>query len=145
MPSPTDFPARGKVTSVRPDGTVVFEPTGSTYEFHLAPVGGKYEGPVNVPVSVYLRAVARKLWTVPSGGSWVSPIVGSPRTIQGRVRYADERTVVLHAGASFVIELPSADVAIDFTHGPLREGGMANVVALPGATIELAKEPVATA
>ena len=138
MPSLSDFTARGKVTAVR-DGTVVFQPSGTNYEIQLATAGGKYDGPENTLIDGLIRGTVRKLYTVPSGGNFVTPIFGSPRIVQGRVRHVDERAIVLQAGAPFVLELPAADNALDLHTGPIAVGSLVNAVVLPGATFELAK------
>ena len=62
--------------------------------------------------------------------------VGPPKIIQGRVRFADARQLVLHAGVPIVVELPSGDDAIDLGNGPIAAGSLVNVVAMPGATFE---------
>ena len=80
---------------------------------------------------------ARKVWTVPSGGNFIAPIFGPPKTIQGRVKWLDEKTLVVHAGTSFLVELPASDQALDLANGPIEVGAMVNVTASPGATAEL--------
>lgn len=139
MASVSDFPARGKVIENK-GTTVVFAPAGTTYQLHLIAAGGSYDGPVNVPVHAVLRATARKLWTVPSGGNFVEPIYGRPRVIQGRVRYLDERTMVVLAGAAVAITLPAEDDAFDLSNGPITAGSLVNVVVHPGTTIELVND-----
>jgi hypothetical protein len=83
--------ASGKITSFR-DGVAIFSPAGTNYELHL--VTGPYDGPLNVPVKAVIRVVARKIWTVPSGGNFIAPILGTPRTIQGRVRALNRRSIL---------------------------------------------------
>src|SRR6266516_1054420 len=92
--------ARGVVTKTK-DGLVVFAPHGTNYELHL--VAPNYAGPVGSQTQGVIRATARKVWTVPSGGNFISPIFGPPRTIQGRVKWLDERTLVVQAGTPIVI------------------------------------------
>jgi hypothetical protein len=131
--APESLMASGKVTRVE-DGFVVFHPAGTNYELHLAlPI---YAGPVNVPVRCYIRAAARKVYTVPSGGNFISPIFGPPRIVQGRVRWGDARRLVVHAGCPIHIELPRNDDAIDLDEGAIEVGRMVNVVCLPGASVE---------
>ena len=124
------FAARGKVIAVK-DGVVTFAPSGTNYELHLA--APDYAGPVGVLTSGSIRVVARKVWTVPSGGNFVSPIFGPPRTIQGRVRKVDGNTLVVHAGAPFVVELPSDDAGIGLSEGAITVGAIVNIMAMPGA------------
>jgi hypothetical protein len=132
-----EFATHGKIITVN-DGSVVFAPRGTTYEMHLKTAGpGNSTARSNTPVEAVVRLTARKVWTVPSGGNFVSPIQGPPKIIQGRVRQADERTLVVHAGATFLVELPTAENAIDLPNGPIQVGNMVNVTAMPGAAIEI--------
>jgi hypothetical protein len=125
--------ARGKVIAAK-DGVVHFAPSGTNYELHLAAPG--YSGPTGVLVQGTVRVTARKVWTVPSGGNFVAPIFGPPRTIQGRVRALDERSLVVQAGVPILVELPTDEAGYDLANGPIAVGVMVNVVALPGARFE---------
>jgi hypothetical protein len=136
MASETDFPARGKVTRVM-DDAVVFAPANTTYELTLRTPVGRYDGPVNTLVDVVIRGVARKLYTVPSGGAFVTPIQGPPRIVQGRVRHIEGRYVVLQAGTTVLVRFPEDGKAIDLATGPVRIGALVNAVLLPGSTLEL--------
>ena len=135
MPSLAAFAARGKVIRVN-DDSVVFQPKDTNYELQLV-TKGKYDGPVNVPVNVQVRATVRKLLTVPSGGAFISPIFGPPKTVQGRVKHVEEGAIVVQAGMPFVLDLPSADHQLDLNNGPITVGHMVNAIVLPGATFEL--------
>ena len=115
MTTAIEMTSRGKITAVR-DGLVIFSPGGTNYEMHLVCPG--YKGPMNTPVTGVVRVKARKLYTVPSGGLFVTPIFGSPRIIQGRIRALDEKSMVLHAGGSIVVEFPEDDAAFDLVNGP---------------------------
>ena len=126
--------ARGKITAVN-DGVVHFAPSGTNYELHLSAPG--YPGPAGALVAGRIVAAARKVWTVQSGGNFISPIFGQPRTIQGRVRALDERSLVVQAGVPIVVELPAAETGYDLAHGPISVGAMVNIMALPGARFEL--------
>ena len=125
--------AKGKVTGTK-DGGVVFAPSGTNYELHLA--APKYAGPVGSLTRGVIRAVARKVWTVPSGGNFIAPIFGPPRTIQGRVRALDERSMVVQAGAPIVVDLPDEPNVFDLANGPITVGALVNVTAMPGARFE---------
>jgi hypothetical protein len=103
---------------------------------HLV-TAARYDGPVNIPVDARVRAVVRKLLTVPSGGAFVAPIFGPPKTVQGRVRHVEEGAIVVQAGMPFVLELPAADHALDLNSGPIAVGTMVNAIMLAGATFEL--------
>ena len=125
--------ARGKVTAAK-DGVVHFAPSGTSYELHLRAPG--YAGPVGVLTQGHVRLAARKVWTVPSGGNFIAPIFGTPRTIQGRVRSVDERSIVVHAGVPIVVELPAAESGYDLANGGIAVGVMVNIMAMPGASFE---------
>lgn len=132
MRSSSDFPARGKVIEASND-RIVFAPTGTSYQLHLAPAG-KYAGPLNTPISAVVRVKARKVYTVPSGGNFIQPITGEPRIVQGRVVWLSEKQVMLRAGTHVLVALPADDSAIELGNGEIAVGSMVNVVALPGAT-----------
>ena len=141
MASSSDFPARGKV--LRADGgTVIFAPTGTTYELKLVAPGG-YKGPIGLPVDGLIRLVGRKLWTVPSGGNFVTPIQGPTRIIQGRIKFLDAREMVVQAGFPVVVQLPAAVDAMDLPNGSLEVGRLVNCTIMPGATFQLAPALVA--
>jgi len=144
MSSATQIHSPGKVIAVHDDGkTVIFAPRGTSYELHLKAVT-PYAGPLNAPVEAVIRLSGRKVYTVPSGGNFVTPIMGPPRIVQGRVRSANDQELVIRAGANFVVALPAADSAIDLGNGAIALNTMVNVVALPGATFELAGTAVDT-
>jgi len=132
MRSSSDFPARGKVLEATTD-RVVFAPAGTSYTLHLKP-DGPYDGPLDTPVSAVVRVQARKLYRVPSGGSFIQPITGEPRIVQGRVVWLSERQLLLRAGTHVLVDLPPDDSAIELGDGEIAVGSMVNVVALPGAT-----------
>ena len=75
---------------------------------------------------------------MPSGGNFVAPITGQPRTIQGRVRAIEPGRIVVHAGTNFDVAIPDSDAVCDLANGPIAVGRMVNVTALPGATFEVA-------
>lgn len=132
MRNSSDFPARGKVIEASAE-RIVFAPTGTSYLLHLSPAG-PYAGPLNVPVSGVVRVRARKVYTVPSGGSFIQPIVGEPRIVQGRVVWLSETQLLLRAGTHVLVDLPSDDAAVELGDGEIAVGSMVNVVALPNAS-----------
>jgi len=136
MASVTDFPARGKILSVL-DGVVVFAPANTNYELHLKAEGDVSTLHTGVMIEALIRVSARKIWTVPSGGNFVAPIFGPPRTLQGRIRYLAEEEMVLHCGVPIIVALPLNSSVYDLTNGPLAVNHLSNVAALPGGTFEL--------
>jgi hypothetical protein len=136
MSSIHDFPARGKIIEVK-NGLVVFQPSNTNYQIWLNVENDAKSEVSKHPIECFIRVEARKVYTVPSGGNFIQPIFGPPKIIQGRVRYADEKTLVVHAGVPVIVDLPGVDSAIDLSEGRIQLGRMANVVALPGARFEL--------
>jgi hypothetical protein len=131
----SDFPARGRITAVT-DSKVIFQATGTNYELHLQ-VPGDFAGQVGPLVDGLIRVNARKVYSVPSGGNFLTPIFGPPKIIQGRVKYADDKQLVVQAGVPIVVDLPASESAIDLHSGGIAVGTLVNVVALPGATFEM--------
>jgi hypothetical protein len=141
MPENSNFPAHGKVTAVK-DQAIVFHPAGTNYELHLI-ASSAFSGPPNKPIHGIVRVTARKVYTVPSGGNFIQPIFGSPRIIQGRVLFVDDKSMVVQAGCPILVDLPAVDSAIDLDNGQITVGMMANVVALPGARFSRIEAPAA--
>lgn len=123
--------ASGKVTAVR-EGKIVFAPTGTNYELEL--VCPSYSGPINKPVKGTIRVKARKVWTVPSGGNFITPIFGPPKIIQGRVYGLEKGWLIVHGGVAVTVDLPDDDIVFDLANGAISQGVMVNVTAFPGGT-----------
>src|SRR4051812_17688659 len=73
--------ARGKIAAAS-GGVIQFAPSGTNYRLYLA--APDVSGPLNTLVEGTIRVQARKAYSVPSGGNFISPIFGPPRAIQGR-------------------------------------------------------------
>jgi hypothetical protein len=116
---------------------VKFAPSNTNYVLHLA--APDVSGPLNTLIDGIIRITARKVYTVPSGGNFISPIFGPPKTIQGRVRALNGRSMILHAATPIQVELPPEASAVELANGPITVGSLVNVVAFPGATFELVK------
>ena len=137
----TPLPARGKIVRIEGD-FAVFIPANTNYELHLVYPKGRAPTPSERQTSVVIRATARKVWTVPSGGNFVTPIFGPPKIAQGRIKDLSDRQMVLHAGVPILVTLPTADDAYDLQNGPLTVPSMVNCTLLPGATVEVVGETV---
>lgn len=127
--------SRGKITELR-DGVAVFAPSNSNYQLHLG-CADAVGVTLNTLVDVRITADARKVWTVPSGGNFITPIHGTPRIIQGRVRQLSQTHAVIQSAALIHVKLPEHDHSYDLNHGPIEVGKMLNVTLLPGAALEL--------
>lgn len=135
MPTTTNVEptAKGVILRAEP-GRVVFHPLDSNYELDLVSTGCFTPGQ---NVRGVIRCNARKVYTVPSGGGFVQPVLGTPRIIQGRVITLDEKTITVRAGNSiFVVTLPTGKDAIDLHTGAIGAGSLVNVVARPGAAFD---------
>ena len=118
------------------DQVVIFAPKDSTYELHLQS-GKDYDGPINSPIDLVVRGTARKVYTVPSGGLFVSPIRGTPKILQGRVKSFDEKSMVVNCGVLVTVDLPREAGAVELARGQIAEGTLVNVVLQPGARCEV--------
>src|SRR4051812_41495400 len=136
MPKATDFPAVGIIKSAD-ENWVVFCPRDTAYEIHLLNAA-KCTGPIGVRVEGYIHLAARKIYTVPSGGNFISPIFGPARIVQGRVRYLDESEMVVQAGAPGSVGLPQNQNALHPGRTDPPRPSPGNVVALPGAGVWVA-------
>ena len=134
MATLSEFATRGKVIA-HSEGEIVFAPCHTNYRLHLRPCG-QYEGGNGQMIRAVVHAKALKVYTVPSGGGFIAPLFGPPRTIQGRVLFVDQAKMVLRAGFPIVVELPISADAVDLAQGPIALGAIVNVVAQPGAQLE---------
>ena len=123
--------AKGKVTAVEAE-TIIFRPHGTTYALELVGSAG-YTGQVDVPVELLITATARKAYTVPSGGLFVTPIVGTPRILQGRVKEMSDGQMTLNCGVLVSVTLPTEAGTIELARGDIAVGSLVNVVLQPGA------------
>jgi hypothetical protein len=129
----TDPLAHGTVLSTG-DGKVIFNPENTRYLLHL--ICPSYAGPIGTPVRGVITVTARKILTVPPGGNFIAPIIGPPKTIQGRVRGLDPKWMIVQAGTAVRVEFPPDDSAFDLARGPIAAGAFVNVVAQPGARFD---------
>lgn len=81
---------------------------------------------------------ARKVWTVSAGGNFINPLFGPPGVVQGMVRVADAKRLVVQAGTSVCVELPENRDAYDLKNGELVPGVMVNITTIPGSRFEVA-------
>ncbi|MBC7784135.1 MAG: hypothetical protein H7144_09865 [Burkholderiales bacterium] len=124
--------AKGKIS--RLDGPqVVFNPRDTNYQLYLE-IAGVPQIVLNEPVDAVLNASARKVYTVPSGGLFVSPIVGTPRILQGRVKEITDGWLTLNCGVIVNVQLPDDAGAVELANGEIAAGSLVNVVLQPGAS-----------
>lgn len=85
-------------TATRPAHVTITFPNTS-YEMHLLP-GGPVAAPVGKRIIGTIRAKARRVDKVQTGGRYVEPVYGRPRRVQGSVIATNEgaKTIVVDAG-----------------------------------------------
>ncbi|MBY0113283.1 MAG: hypothetical protein K2Y21_10705 [Phycisphaerales bacterium] len=74
---------------------VVISVPNTSYQMHLV---GTARGEVGKRIIGTIRAKARRIDVVQSGGRYVEPVYGRPRRIQGTVVAIDGNAVVVNAG-----------------------------------------------
>lgn len=91
--------------------------------------------PVNVEpgkrVKGTIRAEARRIDSIGTGGGFIDPVYGTPTRIAGRVAEAspNDNTITVLTPAPFVIKVPHAQSAAEFA-----EGDVVTMNLLPGAS-----------
>lgn len=123
--------ARGVLGSATAE-QVVLEVPGTDYRLHLVPTE-PVSSPIGKKVRGVIRAQARRIDVVKTGGRFVEPVYGRPRRIQGTVvavdPAADTVTVVVYTGVPIVCKTNGLQRASEF-----REGMLVSFDAAPGAT-----------
>lgn len=128
-------PAKGKVSRV--DGqTVVFCPQNSTYELHLESPNSA-QMLTGKPVEMSISGNARKVYSVGTGGLFISPIIGTPKILQGRVKDVAEGWLTINCGVLVNVKLPTEAGAIELANGQIQAGSLVNVVLFAGASCEV--------
>jgi hypothetical protein len=93
--------AIAEATATRP-AHIVFKVPGTSYELHLEPSGGigeiKSSCEVGKRIIGIIRAEAKRIDEVRTGGRYVEPVYGRPRRVQGRIVAIAGPAVVVDAG-----------------------------------------------
>lgn len=112
------------------DDRVVLGFADLDYQVHLL-VERKPATPEGKRILGVIRAQARRIDVVGSGGRYVEPVYGRPTRVQGKVVDADPeaRTVTVHAGFPMVLTLDTGQ-----TPGSVNVGDFITCATLPGAT-----------
>lgn len=103
-------------TATKP-GYVVMAVTGTNYQIHLQPTG-----PITAAVGKRLigtiRAEARRIDAVETGGRYIEPVYGRPRRVQGTVVAIEPDAVVVDAGVPIhCVPTDARQKASDFQPG----------------------------
>jgi hypothetical protein len=138
--------ARGTLAEVHPatatkPAYVVLTFPNTDYRLHLEPAGGSLpagiDGRVGSMVIGTVRANARRVDVVRSGGRYVEPVFGRPRRVQGRVVSVDagRGTITVHAGVPIVCRVTAPGQKA----GDYEAGAFVSFDVERGATIDLAE------
>lgn len=109
--------ARGVLAQTGDDRIILAVP-GTDYQLHLnvlrapsTPVGKRIVGTI--------RATARRVDVVNTGGRYIEPVYGRPRRVQGQVTAIDAgaQTITVHAGVPVVCTLSTGQRADAFKVG----------------------------
>jgi hypothetical protein len=87
------------------------------------------------PINSIIRARALKMHRSTAGGTFIEPVEGSPRIVQGRILATDtaRNEALVHAVVPMWIEVPAGQCASDFATGDL-----VNFYVESGATLTIA-------
>ncbi|MCB9845483.1 MAG: hypothetical protein H6811_05820 [Phycisphaeraceae bacterium] len=94
--------ARGTLAEIGPAAAgvpayVVLEFPNTSYRMHLKPTGTA-PGPLGKRIIGTIRAQARRIDRVGSGGRYVEPVYGPPRRVQGAIIAISDDALVVNAG-----------------------------------------------
>lgn len=128
--------ARGELAEVVPPtatrpGHVVITFPNTSYQMHLVHAG-TISTPVGKRIIGTIRATARRVDLVETGGKYVEPVYGRPRRVQGRVIGGDDHSRTLIVDAGMPIHCTMTDPRQIPSMFP--EGSMVSFDVLDGAT-----------
>ena len=111
--------ARGVLESQRADAIVMHVP-GTDYHLHLA-VYKALDTPVGKRITGTIRAQARRIDSVGTGGAYLEPIMGEPRRIQGTVLETDatDQTITVRSSVPVVVKVGAGQRAEQFAIGDM--------------------------
>jgi hypothetical protein len=116
---------QGALQAATPSGIVLALP-GTDYQLHLAvdrPLAPGFTPGPNSLVTGVIRAKARRVDVVTTGGRYIEPVYGRPRRVQGSVMAADpaDNTLAVHCapGCVMVCTLMAGQKAGNFAPGTL--------------------------
>lgn len=97
---------RGVLEQIVPESAtkpayVVISVPNSSYQIHLL---GTARGEIGKTIVGTVRAKARRIDVVQSGGRYLEPVFGRPRRIQGSIVAIDGSSVVVNAGVPVHVE-----------------------------------------
>lgn len=124
-------------TATEPAYVVVSFPN-SDYKIHLLPVGPAVGEPGERVIGL-IRAEAKRVDVVRSGGRYVEPVMGRPRRVQGSIVAVNpqQNSITVHAGVPIVCKLTAPDRLGDKQQASaFQVGQFVSFDVLRGATFE---------
>ena len=90
------------------------------YRLHLVPTE-TIETPIGKAITGFIDVNARRIDHCRTGGNFIEPVYGSPRTVQGRVRAidAESNTLIVQAKVPVRVKVRAPQNASDFEPGTL--------------------------
>ena len=128
--------ARGVLLEIHPAtgtkiGYIVVGFPNTSYQLHLIPKAPILTEPGR-RITGIIRATARRIDLVNTGGKYIEPVYGHPRRVQGRVLLANNDTRLLVVDAAAPIHCTVTDVRQKPSQFP--EGELVSFDVLDGAT-----------
>jgi hypothetical protein len=114
--------ARGTLTEIVPaaatrPGYIRIAFPNTSYDLHLQPAG-PVQSPIGKRITGTIRARARRIDEVKTGGRYVEPVAGRPRRVQGSIIAIDGGAIVVDAGVPIhCTPTDPRQKAADFTPG----------------------------
>lgn len=110
---------------------ITFAVPGTDYQLHLQ-VYQQPATPLGKRIIGTIRAQARRVDTVDTGGRYVEPVYGRPRRVQGEIVavHAGDNSITVHAGVPIVCKLMDARQRAD----QFKVGDFVSFDVLPGAS-----------
>lgn len=117
--------------SLSRDQCIKFVVPNTSYELYLVPTG-EVRAEVGTRLIGVVRAQARRVDLVQTGGRYVEPVFGRPRRVQGRIVKIEEAAIVVDAGVAIHCSLKDERQ----TPGQFEVGQLVSFDVLDGATFE---------
>lgn len=128
--------ARGVYGGVAPESPgraacITFVVPNTSYQLSLVPIG-EIGAKVGARLLGVIRARARRVDVVQTGGRYVEPVFGRPRRVQGRIVKIEESAIVVDAGVPIHCALQDERQTPD----QFEVGQLVSFDVLDGATFE---------
>lgn len=111
--------ARGTYVGVK-EGMIIMSLPDTDYRLHLV-VDRQIDATIGKPIEGCIRARAKRVDVIRSGGRFIEPVYGRPRRVQGRIIATDAQanTITVRCACPIECELTANQQAARFTVGQL--------------------------